>query len=93
MANNESSRPGSGKLDKIVAAILVFLIFGAGTYGIIREAGNATRTANAGQIEQTDSRQDEGSENPAETNEGAGSNSSDKDISSDKDTDQDKDVA
>lgn len=101
MANNESSRPGSGKLDKIVAAILVFLIFGAGTYGIIREAGNATRTANAGQIEQTDSRQDTGNEDPAQSNEGAGTKASDanenknpdKDDSSDKDSNQDKDAA
>lgn len=107
MANNESSRPGSGKLDKIVAAILVFLIFGAGTYGIIREAGKMSATANAGSIEQTEPLNGGNGQESKENKEGAGDKAAgqngseasvpvedqDKDQDQNKDSDQDKDTA
>ncbi|MBP5655604.1 MAG: SH3 domain-containing protein, partial [Clostridiales bacterium] len=45
MADNNSKKNRSQTADKIVAAILVFLIFGAGAYGIAREAGNMASRA------------------------------------------------
>ena len=43
MAVNDTGNKGSGMGDKIVAAVLVFLIFGAGAYGVMRGLGTSSR--------------------------------------------------
>ncbi|MBO4604437.1 MAG: CAP domain-containing protein [Clostridiales bacterium] len=51
MADNDTRNSGSGMGDKIVAAVLVFLIFGAGAYGVVRGLGSSARREETEQVD------------------------------------------